>query len=256
MMGAADTLAGPTPPAAARQRRVGLTLAALIVSAWTIVHVLGVFLLPATMIGPVLAVAVIAAQVWLSVGLFIVAHDCMHGTLAPGWPRANEAIGAACAALYCGFPYRALRRAHFAHHAAPGTEDDPDFHAPAPRALFAWYWAFMRAYFGWANVVFVAGVLGLEIGLLGADIWRVVLLWAVPAILSSFQLFFFGTWLPHRVADAPFADRHRARTVDLAWLPSLLTCFHFGYHHEHHIHPGVPWWALPGARRAALGRSR
>ncbi|MFA9473554.1 MAG: fatty acid desaturase [Filomicrobium sp.] len=28
---------------------------------------------------------------------------------------------------------------------------------------------------------------------------------------------------------------------------SLLTCFHFGYHHEHHLQPDVPWWRLPDA---------
>ena len=33
---------------------------------------------------------------------------------------------------------------------------------------------------------------------------------------------------------------------------SLLTCYHFGgYHHEHHLHPGVPWWRLPGTRARA-----
>ena len=72
---------------------------------------------------------------------------------------------------------------------------------------------------------------------------------ALPAILSSVQLFTFGTFLPHRHEEAPFVDAHRSRTNDFGWLASLLTCFHFGYHHEHHLSPGTPWWALPAKRR-------
>ena len=67
-------------------------------------------------------------------------------------------------------------------------------------------------------------------------------------MLSSLQLFAFGTWLPHRRGEQPFADRHRARSSGFGWLASLLTCFHFGYHHEHHLWPGVPWWRLPRVR--------
>jgi beta-carotene ketolase (CrtW type) len=67
-----------------------------------------------------------------------------------------------------------------------------------------------------------------------------------PALLSTLQLFVFGTWLPHRPhADAPFADRHRARSQRWPTWLSLLTCYHFGYHWEHHAHPHVPWWRLP-----------
>ncbi|MFG6592769.1 fatty acid desaturase [Sulfitobacter sp. 1A12157] len=37
----------------------------------------------------------------------------------------------------------------------------------------------------------------------------------------------------------------------MAILILLLTCFHFGgFHHEHHLHPAVPWWALPKTRVA------
>ena len=77
--------------------------------------------------------------------------------------------------------------------------------------------------------------------------------WAAPALLSSLQLFTFGTWLPHRHKreTVAFADRHNARTLDWPWLPSLLACFHFGLHLEHHRSPATPWWRLPAYRRAA-----
>jgi beta-carotene ketolase (CrtW type) len=76
--------------------------------------------------------------------------------------------------------------------------------------------------------------------------------WALPALLSSVQLFYFGTYRPHRVDEVPFSDQHRARSNDFSPLMSLLTCFHFGYHHEHHDTPWVPWWRLPARRQSAV----
>ena len=67
------------------------------------------------------------------------------------------------------------------------------------------------------------------------------------------QLFVFGTWLPHRDRAEPFADSHRAHSIKIGPTLSLLTCFHFGgYHHEHHLSPGTPWWGLPARRRATV----
>ena len=34
---------------------------------------------------------------------------------------------------------------------------------------------------------------------------------------------------------------------------SLLSCFHFGYHHEHHRAPWIAWWRLPAFRRETSG---
>ena len=72
-------------------------------------------------------------------------------------------------------------------------------------------------------------------------------------VLGPLVRFLFGTWLPHRADDdAPFADRHNARSPAMSDTLSLLTCYHFGgYHHEHHLYPGVPWWRLPATRARA-----
>ena len=71
--------------------------------------------------------------------------------------------------------------------------------------------------------------------------------------LSAVQLWFFGTYLPHRERDdAPYIDRHRARDVGSNALWSLLSCYHFGgAHWEHHSFPAVPWWRL-GRLRALM----
>ena len=76
-----------------------------------------------------------------------------------------------------------------------------------------------------------------------------MLFWAAPAVLSAVQLFYFGTYLPHRREAQDFADQHRTRTNEFPAIISLLTCFHFGYHHEHHSHPSAPWWRLPDIHR-------
>jgi beta-carotene ketolase (CrtW type) len=80
---------------------------------------------------------------------------------------------------------------------------------------------------------------------------NLILFWAGPALLSTVQLFAFGTYLPHREPDGGYTNRHHACSNDYpVWL-SFLTCYHFGYHLEHHQYPNVPWWQLPRKRQQA-----
>ena len=232
---------------AARQTVIGLTLAALIAAAWLATHIWGVFLHPWTAIGIATAPMLIALNTWLGAGMFIVAHDAMHGSLAPGRPAVNRAVGQLAVGLYAAFPFGLLNRKHHEHHRSPGSPDDPDFHAEAPTAFWPWYLRFFRTYFGWRQAAIIVSVF-LVYRLLGASWLNAAVFWGLPSILSSLQLFTFGTWLPHRHDGAPFADRHNARTQEFGWLPSLLTCFHFGYHREHHLSPTTPWWRLPAVR--------
>lgn len=233
------------------QAAIGLGLAALIVTAWLTCHVYAVFFHPWSAAGIAAAPLLILLQCWLNIGLFIVAHDCMHGSLAPFRPRLNRAVGRFCLALYAGFSYDCLIPKHVAHHRHAGTEADPDFHDAHPHRFWPWYLDFLRAYFGWREFGVLAAVSAVYLFVLGAPLANFLLLWALPAVLSSIQLFTFGTYLPHRRTDEAFSDRHNARSNDFPWLVSLLTCFHFGYHHEHHADPRVPWWRLPSARRPA-----
>ena len=238
-----------------RQTRIGLLLATLIAAAWLSLHVYGVFLHPLAAGGLLVAPLLVLALCWLNVGLFIVAHDAMHGSLAPGLPRVNLWAGRLALALYAGFWFDRLRPKHFDHHSHAGTERDPDFSADHPRRFWPWYLAFFRRYFGMREFAVLSAVVAIYLFAFETGLANLLLFWALPAILSSLQLFLFGTFLPHREEDAPFADRHRARSNDYSWLGSLLSCFHFGYHHEHHCSPGTPWWRLPGERvRAASPR--
>ena len=258
-----QTLVAPRPaeqvrPArlsAVRQTRIGLTLAAAVVASWTALHLFGVFFYHPAGAGWLLAPVLIGAQGWLGGGLFIIAHDAIHGSLAVGRPRVNAAVGRLAVTLYNpGFAYRPLEQSHHAHHRAPGTAEDPDFHPDEPRAFAAWFLRFFRTYFGWTELARLAGVLLVYLVLLRVRPLNAALFWGLPAIASALQLFYFGTWLPHRHGDGGFIDHHRARSLEFAWLASLLAGFHFGYHLEHHRSPGTPWWALPryrAGRRAA-----
>jgi beta-carotene ketolase (CrtW type) len=239
-----------TSALAPQQARIGLSLAALILIAWLAVHLYAVFGLEWTRLAWVSAPALIALQTWLSVGLFIIAHDAMHGSLAPGRARLNRTIGQLCLGLYAGFSYERLFSAHHRHHANPGSADDPDFDADHPDRFWPWFVKFFRTYFGVTQMCVIAFWGTAEILLLHARVENVLSFWALPAILSAGQLFLFGTWLPHRHGPTPFIDAANARSSGYPWLVSLLTCFHFGYHLEHHSHPDLPWWRLPQARRS------
>jgi beta-carotene ketolase (CrtW type) len=81
---------------------------------------------------------------------------------------------------------------------------------------------------------------------------NLIYFWVVPALLSTVQLFYFGTYLPHRELTEPYKDQHRARSNNYSNIFSLLTCYHFGYHWEHHEYPHIAWWRLPLMRKQAM----
>ena len=241
-------IAAPQSRTVHHQAAIGLSLAAAVVGSWLACHVYGVFLHRWTPLGIAAAPLLIAIQCWLNVGLFIVAHDCMHGSLAPGRSRLNTVVGTLCLAAYAGLSYRALYPKHQAHHRAPGTDEDPDFNPTEPRRAWPWFVRFFSSYYTHGQILRITAA-AIVYMLLGASLLNIVLFWAVPALLALGQLFIFGTYLPHRHEDTAFADAHQARSNNWSPLASLLTCFHFGaYHHEHHLSPGTPWWQLPRFR--------
>ena len=233
-----------------RQGAIGLLLALAIVSSWAALHLYAMFAFELTFATLPIALLMMALLCWLSVGLFIVSHDAMHGSLAPGRPRLNGFVGGALLFVYAGFAWRKMRDAHFAHHKAPGSRTDPDFDADHPTSFWRWYGTFLGRYFGWRSMLFVATVVAVYALVVGVPLVQIILLYGVPAIASSLQLFYFGTFRPHR-HGSDFADRHKARSEEFSALASLASCYHFGYHHEHHRAPDVPWWGLPEVKAAA-----
>ena len=232
-----------------RQGQISLLLAASIMGGWLIAHVYAVFFFEITARSLFLVPVFIALLSWLSVGLFIVAHDCMHGSLVPFKPEINRRIGKLALWLYAGFDFDKLNPKHHLHHRHAGTADDPDFHDKEPHAFWPWYFNFFLEYFTLREYAIISGIFLTYWLAIGAELPNILLFWALPAILSSLQLFYFGTYEPHKPGTPEFIDRHRTRTSRYSYMLSLLTCFHFGYHHEHHDQPNLPWWKLPHAHK-------
>lgn len=54
-------------------------------------------------------------------GLFITAHDAMHGLVAPKHAMVNRRMGQLCAGAFAAFSYDLLLVSHRQHHAHPAT---------------------------------------------------------------------------------------------------------------------------------------
>ncbi len=222
---------------------VGLMLALGIIMSWLLAICTGLMGWHPGAGSPLFDGLWITVTAFLSTGVFITAHECMHGLVAPGHPRINRTIGRFATWSYAGLSYDTLNRAHHIHHAKPATEEDPDYHRGNPN-IVRWYLDFMCQYstwkqWAWMSTLTVTFVAGLKL-----PMDQVLLFWAMPLVSRNVQLFVVGTWLPHRpgsyLGDGPL----RARTLDVHPVLSLLACFHFGYHYEHHARPDLPWWRL------------
>ena len=88
-------------------------------------------------------------------------------------------------------------RAHFEHHRRPGSDTDPDFHPGRPRAFVPWLIRFFGGYYTHMMLALITVRIWVYV-VLGAAPSHIILFWGVPSVLAVFQLFYFGTFLPHR----------------------------------------------------------
>jgi beta-carotene ketolase (CrtW type) len=184
----------------------------------------------------------ILIQAYLYTGLFITGHDAMHQTVSKN-KRINQAIGTAAVFLFAGMSYQKLIKNHWDHHRYPATEKDPDFYVKSQN-FFAWWFMFMVRYTTLWQLLAMAIIFNLLRHLAGIATPSLLVFWVIPAFLGTFQLFYFGTFIPHREPHTEAMGKHRARTLKRNHLWAMLSCYFFGYHNEHHLYPGVPWWRL------------
>jgi beta-carotene/zeaxanthin 4-ketolase len=176
--------------------------------------------------------------------LFVTAHDAMHGSVCPNCPSANRVTGIIALLLYGLLPYQTLRLTHFQHHRHPASSQDPDFHQNQRSHIFHWYFDFFWSHkCNWSILGLAVVYLILHYFLEISHI-NLILFWIMPSLLSSFQLFYFGTYLAHKEPLGGYKNSHRTQTIERSFLWSLISCYHFGYHDEHHQYPQVPWWLL------------
>ncbi len=188
-------------------------------------------------------------QTFLYTGLFITAHDAMHGSVCPARPRLNNFLGSVTVRLYALFSYSKLLDKHWEHHRTPASNSDPDYHDGEHSGYIMWYLRFMKEYLSWQQLIGMAIVFQLLKYGLGIPTLNLILFWISPALLSTFQLFYFGTYLPHRRPKEGYDNPHRTQSNAYSVFWSFITCYHFGYHWEHHEFPYIPWWELPEARK-------
>ena len=235
--------------------RHGVLLAALILLLW--MGSLAILLLVNPgQLGLLLVVAAVLLRTLLHTGLFIVAHDAMHGLLLARQPLWNDRLGALALLLYAGLPYGRCRHNHHLHHQRPASATDPDFHGDRRGGAIGWYVHFMAGYLSPPQMGALLGswtllalpVIGLRHGDWRTGVVQILLGCTLPLLLSSLQLFVVGTYLPHRNQRGPEWAAEPTSLAWPAWL-SLLACYHFGYHREHHQHPSLAWFQLPEAHR-------
>jgi beta-carotene ketolase (CrtW type) len=238
-----------TPQRMVNYRWGGLARGLVILMAWSVAVAGGVFFFPVTLSTIAWSVPLIALIAFLYTGLFITAHDAMHRTLMPRDPFWNDLLGQICVRLFALFSYAKLREKHWQHHQAPAGPHDPDYHDGRDASLLGWYAHFMLEYVTWGQILGMGVVFVTLWQLAGAHVENVILFWAIPAILSTWQLFYFGTYLPHHEPAGGYTNPHRARSNAYPRWLSFVTCYHFGYHLEHHEFPFVPWWKLGRLRK-------
>ncbi len=230
---------------ASKLSMTGIAIALLIISLWTISLV---FLLMAEQVEQTSIIwkaMAIIVQAFLYTGLFITAHDAMHGTIFSKHPHINYWIGSLALLLYGFFSYDRLLKKHLQHHHNPASESDPDFHDGKHKNLVAWYIYFIRQYWSWwrfISLVITYNSMHIFLHITSANL---ILFWIIPAILSSMQLFYFGTFIPHREPIGGYQNSSRTISIYRSFLWSFIACYHFGYHQEHHLQPDIPWWKLP-----------
>jgi beta-carotene/zeaxanthin 4-ketolase len=218
---------------------MGLLIALTIILLW-LAHL--VYLLVFTEVSfssPLLPIHIIV-QTYLYTGLFITAHDAMHGLVSPN-KLINTSVGWLSTWLFAVLSYPKLLRKHKLHHQFPGEAGDPDYSINSQN-FFLWWLSFLRNYISWIQILVMAVIF--NILLTWIDRSNMIFFWVLPSILATFQLFYFGTYRPHRLPHTVEMLPHNARSQKGSNLWAMLSCYFFGYHFEHHASPQTPWWKL------------
>lgn len=247
-----------------------LALLSICYLVWTI----GIAALPAQSL--LLSVAVVAVAIALHSSL---THEIVHGHPFPGRPRLNEAL--VFPALILWVPLGRFRDTHLAHHndaVLTDPYDDPESNYLDPAVwerLPGWLrglLAFNNTLIGRLTVgpaislaVFAAGDLRAMLAgdravraawawhvpqvavVLALVLWSPMPLWAyLAASYAAMAILKIRTFLEHQAHDR--ASGRTAIVEDRGPLAFLF--LNNNLHVVHHMHPKVPWYALPALYRS------
>jgi len=184
----------------------------------------------------------IIVQGYLYTGLFITAHDAMHGNIHPS-KQVNTVLGTISVALFAGMSYKRLLKNHKLHHLHPATENDPDFYVKSQN-FWVWLVVFFVRYLTVFQIVIMAVKYNLMVHVFNLEPISVWVFWALAVVLGSLQLFGVGVYWPHKLPHTHDMGIHKARTQPKNHLWAMVSCYFFGYHLEHHNNPRIAWWQL------------
>lgn len=230
---------------------LGLAVAAVVLISWW-TSLLSTLLIDVAKLPVLVVAAIVLVRAFLHTGLFITAHDAMHGTVFHQNRKINDWVGHLTSLTYAFLNYKNLLKKHWLHHRSPASKDDPDY--CERQGILIWYLTFMKGYLsGPACLTMLVGV-NLTFCILTLIFHvqpvNLFLFWLLPIVLSSLQMFYFGIFLPHRRPQEGYTNRHRADSSHYQPFWSFVSCYHFGYHWEHHEYPHIPWYRLPSVRGA------
>ena len=177
-------------------------------------------------------------QTHLYTGIFITSHDAMHGTVSKR-RKVNDFIGRLTCLIFAFNSYDRLMVKHHKHHRFVASDEDPDYHESG--TFWMWYWNFLKSYITVKQMILMT--VSLQLLNLIFPFENLLLFWILPSILSTFQLFYFGTYIPHKDGHHNH-NKHKSASLKKNHLWAFVSCYFFGYHYEHHDAPGIPWWRL------------
>jgi fatty acid desaturase len=214
--------------------------------------------------------------------LFILIHEAVHGHLSR-----NRYLNETLSNLFCAFPLlfdtEVYRKNHLKHHRHLNSDQDPDwvrkvglkewtFPVTAKQmALFVPYFVFLRGPYEWACIIYRFS------GFTDKQRWKTepffllfkasyfVLTAAAfiyfgvvtQALLFWFIPMFFGLTVAGRIRSVAehFALNYKdelnsTRDVKTSWIEGFLISPHnVNLHLTHHLHPHIPFYALPKAHQ-------
>lgn len=169
-------------------------------------------------------------SIWQHTSLFILSHDIHH---LRKQTKFDILMGNIALLSYAGFTLPDFSKKHSLHHQYPGISGkDPDY---LDGTFFPWYLSFMTHYISIQQLIFVYFKFLLLFHYFPS--FNVYLFSVLPSILSSLQLFYFGTFSVH-------GNNGKILNSSLPPWVIFLTSFNFGYHKEHHDHPDIKWYLL------------
>ena len=258
-------------------------------------HTVGVIAVAAVMVAVVESVALYAVAFVIMASrqqaLFVLSHDAAHYRLLAN-RRANDLLGRLLAA-FVGIPLGSYRLVHRLHHNHLYEARDPDMplHGGYPRG--AAYltrkllgdlsgrtaWKTYRYFFGGTLIKGAASKTDTSSALRRAaqrDRWFVVALqfslvagfavsgqllaylvfWVLPAVTLLQAVLRLRAVCEHGAVDDTVDPLHAARThIPSPVVRWFLFPHNVGYHIEHHLYPGIPYYHLPECHRLLTGKA-